>query len=86
MIKAFGFLYIESEADWNKHYDVGWKRIAGNVAHKPIQFPACFKFVDSYDPRSCGFWAPCNKNEMIQAFEADIADTQHLLNIIKGAE
>ena len=86
MIRAFNFLYVENEVDWNNNYNAEWGRISHNVAQKPTQFPAFFKLNESWDSHSCGVWVPCDKGKMIQAFETDIAETQQLLNIIKGAE
>lgn len=86
MIKGFGFLYIESEADWETNYRADWQRIEYNVVNqKPNLFPACFELSPSWDSHSCGTWIPCDKNKMIAAFEQDICDTQRLLNKIKGA-
>ncbi len=86
MIRAFGFLYIESKTEWDKEYDKEIGRIQRNTVHEePTQFPACFKLEESWDAHFCGTWRPCDKKEMIRAFEKDIAETQKILNIIKGA-
>lgn len=86
MIRGFGFLYIESEADWEANYRADWQRIEHNVVEqKPNSFPACFELSPSWDSHSCGMWIPCDKSKMVAAFEQDICDTQRLLNKIKGA-
>ena len=85
MLRAYGFLCVENETDWNKNYDVRWGRIADNaISEKPTTFPAFFKLQESWDSHFCGKWIPCKKELMVNACLAEIAEHQKKLEAIKN--
>ena len=87
MIRAFGFLYITNKEDWEKHYNKQLGRIDHVAVRKvPHKFPVCFRYQEDWDPKGCGWWIPCDKNELVSAFKKDITNSLRLLKIIEGTE
>lgn len=81
MIDFYIYLCVESEQDWNAHFDKDRQRFAHRYAtcyKKPEKFPAFFQYCDDVNSRYLGSWREVDKKAMLEYMDKCIQENQKL--------
>jgi hypothetical protein len=86
MLKYCKYAIIESEEDFNKHFEVGyyvWESKYFDISYykKPTEFPCAYKDCN------CGVWQPCPIEEAKEFWKQSIPkEIEWLLEFLKEVE